>query len=203
MRKNSKPPEERRRELVTVASRLFSEKGYEAVSVRDILDAVHGAPGMFYYYFKSKQDIYLAIIEQYLSERIERRCRVLEDANVSFDEKQAAFHQLLQEDIAGYMQRFQQGRERSITDDSYKLWDFMQLLNHLIQPYAGFIRQGLREGRIDPSSGITQENAEAYATFFLYGAWGMIYNGTFTEGDTRFDLDDVYSVVGAFIRNPQ
>ena len=102
MRKNSKPPEERRRELVTVASRLFSEKGYEAVSVRDILDAVHGAPGMFYYYFKSKQDIYLATIEQYLSERIERRCQVLEDANVSFDEKQTAFHQLLQEDIAGY-----------------------------------------------------------------------------------------------------
>ena len=34
-------------------------------------------------------------------------------------------------------------------------------------------------------------------------AWGMIYNGTFTEGDTRFDLDDVYSVVGSFIRNPQ
>lgn len=129
MRKNSKPPEERRRELVTVASHLFQEKGYEAVSVRDILDAVHGAPGMFYYYFKSKQDIYLATIEQYLSERIKRRCRVLEDANVSFDEKQAAFHQLLQEDIAGYMQRFQQGRDRSITDDSYKLWDFMQLLN--------------------------------------------------------------------------
>ena len=52
MKKNSKPPEERRRELVAVASRLFAEKGYEAVSVRDILDAVHGAPGMFYYYFK-------------------------------------------------------------------------------------------------------------------------------------------------------
>ena len=46
MRKNSKPPEERRRELVSVASRLFQEKGYEAVSVRDILDAVHGAPGI-------------------------------------------------------------------------------------------------------------------------------------------------------------
>lgn len=46
MRKNSKPPEERRRELVTIASHLFQEKGYEAVSVRDILDAVHGAPGM-------------------------------------------------------------------------------------------------------------------------------------------------------------
>ena len=48
MKKNSKPPEERRRELVDTASRLFSERGYETVSVRDILDAVGGAPGMFY-----------------------------------------------------------------------------------------------------------------------------------------------------------
>ena len=54
MKKNSKPSEERRRELVAVASRLFAEKGYEAVSVRDILDAAHGAPGMFYYYFKGR-----------------------------------------------------------------------------------------------------------------------------------------------------
>ena len=133
--------------------KLFKENGIVDTTINSIVREMDVAKGLFYYYFKSKQDIYLATIEQYLSERIERRCQVLEDANVSFDEKQTAFHQLLQEDIAGYMQRFQQGRDRSITDDSYKLWDFMQLLNHLIQPYAGFIRQGLREGRIDPSDG--------------------------------------------------
>ena len=57
MKKGSKPPEERRKELVDTAARLFAEKGYESVSVRDILNEVSGAPGMFYYYFKSKQDI--------------------------------------------------------------------------------------------------------------------------------------------------
>ena len=51
MKKGSKPPEERRRELVAAAARLFAEKGYESVSVRDILAEVNGAPGMFYYYF--------------------------------------------------------------------------------------------------------------------------------------------------------
>ena len=34
------------------AARLFAEKGYESTSVRDILDAVNGAPGMFYYYLQ-------------------------------------------------------------------------------------------------------------------------------------------------------
>ena len=129
---------------------------------------------MFYYYFKSKQDIYLATIEQFLSERIEKRCRVLEDEGVPFEEKRQVFHRLLREDLAGYMSRYQQSAERSISDDSYKLWDFMQMLNRLIEPYAGFIRQGLCEGKISGESGITKENAEAFATFFLYGAWGMI-----------------------------
>ena len=48
MKKGSKPPEERRKELVDTAARLFAEKGYESVSVRDILNEVSGAPGMFY-----------------------------------------------------------------------------------------------------------------------------------------------------------
>ncbi len=147
MRRNSKPPEIRRKELIDTAAELFAEKGFEAVSVRDILDRVHGAPGILYYYFKSKQDIYLATLEQFLSERIEKRCRVLEDENISFEEKRKTFHSLLQEDLTGYMSRYQQTEERSISDDSYKLWDFMQMLNRLIGPYSGFIRQGLCEGK--------------------------------------------------------
>ena len=45
----SKAPEERRRELIEVATKLFESRGYEKVSVRDILSEVNGAPGMFYY----------------------------------------------------------------------------------------------------------------------------------------------------------
>ena len=101
MKKNSKPPEIRKKELIDTVAELFAEKGYEAVSIRDILEKGHGAPGMFYYYFKSKQDIYLATIEQFLSERIEKRCRVLKDESVSFEDKRQTFHYLL-----GSMQKF-------------------------------------------------------------------------------------------------
>ena len=202
MKRNSKPPEIRRKELIDTAAELFAEKGYEAVSIRDILDRVHGAPGMFYYYFRSKQDIYLATLEQFLSERIEKRCRVREDKNIPFEKKRETFHCLLQEDLAGYMSRYQQSGERSISDDSYKLWDFMQMLNRLIGPYADFILQGLHEGKIPKGSGITKDSAEAFATFFLYGAWGMIYNQKFTEGKTHFTLNDVYGVVGSLLKPP-
>lgn len=194
-KKNSKKPDVRRKELIEIASRMFSEKGYEAVSVRDILNEVDGAPGMFYYYFKSKQDIYLAVMEEYLNETIERKCQILENDTIPFEEKQAVYQKLVAEDIYGYMDRFLPSEHGSITDASYKLWDFVQMLNKLAKPHAKFILQGVREGKISNELGITEENAEAFSLYSLYGAWGMVYNGKFTEGSTNFDVKDVIEVL--------
>ena len=192
MKKNSKKPEIRRKELLDIALQLFSEKGYEAVSVRDILDGVNGAPGMFYYYFKSKQDIYLAAIEQYLTKRIDIRYQILDDDVLSFEEKQAVFRKLVEEDLIGYRQHFQQPESLTITDDAYKLWDFMQMLNRMIGPYSRFILQGVREGKLSGLKGISEENAEAFATYALYSAWGMYYNGQFAQAGCQFDTEDIY-----------
>ncbi|MFL0252811.1 TetR/AcrR family transcriptional regulator [Clostridium neuense] len=53
-----------------IATKLFIEKGYGTVSVRDILDEVNGAQGMLYYYFKSKEDIYIQAMEQYIDKML-------------------------------------------------------------------------------------------------------------------------------------
>ena len=117
--------------MIEIAAKLFAEKGYEAVSVRDILDVVDGAPGMFYYYFKSKQDIYVAAMEQYICERLERKCRMLEDDTVPFFKKLATFRSMIREDISGYTKRFISNGDVSISDASYKIWDFLQMLNRM------------------------------------------------------------------------
>ncbi|MGF0095959.1 TetR/AcrR family transcriptional regulator, partial [Peptoniphilus sp. SGI.035] len=44
VKRNVKDPEERKQELINIASRLFEKYGYEKVSVRDILAEVNGAP---------------------------------------------------------------------------------------------------------------------------------------------------------------
>ena len=46
----------KRDEIIYAAMELFFEKGYDATSVRMILDKVGGEVGMFYHYFKSKKD---------------------------------------------------------------------------------------------------------------------------------------------------
>ena len=48
-----KDPEERRRELLTCAMRLFAEKGYDNVSVRAVARDAGVTPGLAYHYFDS------------------------------------------------------------------------------------------------------------------------------------------------------
>lgn len=55
----------KRDEIVLTAMRLFLENGYEATSVRMILDKVGGEVGMFYHYFKSKDDLFEKVIDRF------------------------------------------------------------------------------------------------------------------------------------------
>lgn len=181
--------------MIEVASRLFAAKGYEAVAVRDILEEVNGAPGMFYYYFKSKQDIYIAAMEQYISERLERKCKIIEDDAIPFDEKLPIFRSMITEDIRGYLERYNPKADASISDSSYKLWDLVQMISRMVAPYSKFILQGISENKIKNNMGITEENAEAYAMFVLYGAWGMIYNGRFTGSDKQYEVNDILEII--------
>ena len=58
----SKDPEERKTEILDVAERLFTSKGYSKTTISDILDEIGVARGTFYYHFKSKEEVMDAII---------------------------------------------------------------------------------------------------------------------------------------------
>jgi AcrR family transcriptional regulator len=49
--------EERRREILAVASRLFRERGLHGTGMRDIAAELGCTAGNLYYYFESKQDL--------------------------------------------------------------------------------------------------------------------------------------------------
>ena len=56
--------EERRRQLLTVAQRLFSAEGYHHVSMDDIAEHAHVTKPVLYRHFPSKLDLYLAIVDE-------------------------------------------------------------------------------------------------------------------------------------------
>ncbi|CAN5526784.1 hypothetical protein BH24ACT4_BH24ACT4_00810 [soil metagenome] len=56
--------EERRRQIIEVATGLFAEKGYHPTSVADVVDAVGVGKGVFYWYFPSKEALLTEILRE-------------------------------------------------------------------------------------------------------------------------------------------
>ena len=80
-------PEERRRELLACAMRLFAEEGYDNVSVRAVARAAGVAPGLAYHYFDSKERLFAEAIEDYARRCAEGVCEILDKKDPSLDEK--------------------------------------------------------------------------------------------------------------------
>jgi len=59
-----KKPEVRRNEILDTAQRLVYTKGYEQMTVNEIIDDLHISKGVFYHYFDSKQALLEALIER-------------------------------------------------------------------------------------------------------------------------------------------
>ncbi len=79
----SKAPEERRQELVDAAMELFWQQGYEKTTVSDIVKQVGVAQGLFYYYFQSKHDIFMATIDQFIEVHVQEFAQLLREASVT------------------------------------------------------------------------------------------------------------------------
>ncbi len=64
-----------RAQIVEAADALFYRQGYDHTSFADIAEAVQISRGNFYYYFKTKDEILAAVIEQRLADRREMLAR--------------------------------------------------------------------------------------------------------------------------------
>jgi AcrR family transcriptional regulator len=66
MARIAKDPEIRKNELLDAAEELFRQKGYDAVSVSEIVRKVSVSQGTFYYHFKSKEDMVEVLADRFI-----------------------------------------------------------------------------------------------------------------------------------------
>src|SRR5260370_11093539 len=69
----------RRDAFLDVAQRLVQTKGYEAMSIQDVLDELEASKGAFYHYFDSKQALLEAVGERFTDGAIASLAPVLND----------------------------------------------------------------------------------------------------------------------------
>jgi AcrR family transcriptional regulator len=72
----------RRDAFLDVAQRLVQTKGYETMSVQDVLDELEASKGAFYHYFDSKQALLEAVVERFADDAIASLAPILGDPNL-------------------------------------------------------------------------------------------------------------------------
>jgi AcrR family transcriptional regulator len=138
----------RRNEILEAAQRLIYTKGYDQMTIQDILDAIGISKGAFYHYFSSKPALLEALIERMLNNAVQVIRPVVEDPNLPALEKLQRFFG----DTARWktgQKSFFLGVMRSWYADENALvrQKVMAAGMRRVSPfYSAIIEQGVREG---------------------------------------------------------
>src|SRR6516225_8466170 len=81
----------RREAFIDVALQLIQTKGYEQMSVQDVLDELDASKGAFYHYFDSKRALLLAAIERLTDVALGALAPLLDDPHLSALQKLEGF----------------------------------------------------------------------------------------------------------------
>lgn len=82
-----KQPDIRRQELLDIGVQLYFDAGEKGISIKQVVKQADVATGLFYYYFKSKDDFLDEALNYYIDKEIFSFEVILEDASLTTYEK--------------------------------------------------------------------------------------------------------------------
>jgi AcrR family transcriptional regulator len=144
----------KREAFMDAALRLIRAKGYEQMSVQDVLDEVEASRGAFYHYFDSKQALLEAVVERFADEGIATLAPVLNDPDLS------AIQRL--ERVIGGIARFK-AESKDLVLEFVNVWmsddnaivreKIRRIRVRLLAPLlSALVREGIEEGLFAASS---------------------------------------------------
>ncbi len=138
----------RRETFVDAGLRLIQLKGYESMSVQDVLDSVDASRGAFYHYFDSKAALLEAVVDRVRVEALSSVAPVLADPDLSAVQKL--------EGMFGGIARWKMERRELLlsllqvwmSDDNAIVREKLRgdIVRHVAPSLALIVRQGLEEG---------------------------------------------------------
>lgn len=143
-----KTPDERRRELIACAQKLFYSKGYESTSVRDIVNEVGVAKGTFYYYFDSKAAILQAMISELVAQAIALLHKIVADETLTAIPKwQRAFQVINKWKVEHKAEMIELSRLMHKDENVLLRYKMRRQRKQMVAPeFAKIITQGVSEG---------------------------------------------------------
>ena len=175
----------RQSEILAVALKLFSEKGYTATSIDDIIETAGIARGTFYLHFTGKSDLLSMIVDSYLN----RMYEIVKKLDISMNRPMDEIKRFYREAIRMYVsipdvKQFMKvifmevmGTEKEILD---KVNAFYKIS---IQISAQYIAQAQKDGKVIPSL-----DSVATSTCIVGAVKEILLQWTIS--DMAFDIND-------------
>jgi AcrR family transcriptional regulator len=157
----------KRDELISAALRLFMEKGYENTTVRMILNEVNGEVGMFYHYFKSKDELFEAAVRLYFRRYSKRFGKIVTDESLSLSEQLENIFRLFKTTSEAYLQMNRHGGLHWTVELALR----EKTLDEL-EPYIAIILQNAVKAGIIQQPDVP---VNELAAFLVHGIAGIVH----------------------------
>ena len=163
----SRASEERRQEILDAAMQVFYLKGYEKATIRDIALDIGVAQGLIYRYFKSKEALFAAALDNYAERLAGEMGQEIRNDETALRDKilnTPSFYHI--EDDDSYYYKMLNG------PDSKGLYQQLSLkvAERLVPIVRDAIAGDLDKGRL---TGV--EDPETVAAFCVYGQLGVLF----------------------------
>jgi TetR/AcrR family transcriptional regulator, transcriptional repressor for nem operon len=172
-KRERRPPEVRREQILDAAARVFTEKGPSAATMDEVAAAAGVAKGTVYLYFESKERLLLGLGNRYTEELVRRSGELLEGNNSgSFLERLDGFL----EEITDFHFAERELHRVLFHGGAVREAEAMRELRELMRR---FIERGVEFGEFEVS------DAGFAADFLLQGLHGALVPTLHEEGSDR------------------
>jgi len=187
----------KRKEILDVAQRLVYTKGFEPMSIQDILNDLQISKGAFYHYFSSKQALLEALIDRIMAEAEPIIATVVTDPQLPALEKLHRFFDTSARWKTARKQYLLALMQGWYADENVLMREKSQtrMIKHFSPMLAGIIRQGIAEGVMNtPFPDQTAEMAFALLVNMGYAYMDLLFD----NADTHHELQHAIDLVEAY-----
>ena len=136
---------ETREKILNAATKVFFENGFEATSVKMILEEADVVTGSFYHFFSSKEALFEEVVEKFLCNYTEKVCSILENDALSIYEKFSLFMREVQNASKTYY---------SVLQGNQLHWTIQHALHNktieaLVLPLSELLKRQIEKGVIE------------------------------------------------------
>ena len=91
MQVNQDLPEQRKKQILSAALKVLSEKGYEQSRMDDIVEESELSKGAIYWYYKSKEEVYLSLVDYWFLQYSEGVIEAMQEKKLASEKLKALF----------------------------------------------------------------------------------------------------------------